>query len=126
MTKLCIIGGGGVRMPFVAKSIALKASRLGINEIVFFDNSEEKMKIYGDLARRIAIKISPGLDIALSTNARDSLRNADYIICAVRPGGDLSRVNDEKVVAKYNLLAQETTGACGFSMAMRSIPTLLE
>ena len=39
-------------------------------------------------------------------------------------GGDASRVNDEVIISRLGLLAQETTGAGGFSMAMRSIPVI--
>ena len=36
--KLTVIGGGGVRSMFLAKSIAQKAAELHITELVFMDN----------------------------------------------------------------------------------------
>ena len=39
--KLTVIGGGGVRSLFLAKSIAQKAESLRITELVFMDNYEE-------------------------------------------------------------------------------------
>lgn len=49
--KLAVLGGGGVRSPFLAKSIALGAKEIGITETVFMDNNEEKLFTYGKLQR---------------------------------------------------------------------------
>ena len=48
--KITVLGGGGVRSMFLAKSIAQKAKRLGIDELCFMDNDEEKLRIYGGMA----------------------------------------------------------------------------
>ena len=48
--KLTVIGGGGVRSMFLAKSIAQRADELHIDELVFMDNDPEKLRIYGGLA----------------------------------------------------------------------------
>ena len=48
--KLTVIGGGGVRSMFLAKSIAQKADALKIDELVFMDNNPEKLNIYGKMA----------------------------------------------------------------------------
>ena len=47
--KITVLGGGGVRSMFLAKSIAQKAKRLGIDELCFMDNDEEKLRIYGGM-----------------------------------------------------------------------------
>lgn len=41
--KLTVIGGGGVRSMFLAKSIAQRAEELHIDELVFMDNDPEKL-----------------------------------------------------------------------------------
>ena len=124
--KLCVLGGGGVRSPFLAKSIAYNAELAHITEVVYMDIDPDKLAKYGELARQISIRINPKLTVHLETDARKALHYANYVITTLRVGGDESRVNDEKIVSKYGLIAQETTGACGFAMAMRSIPRLLE
>ena len=43
--KLTVIGGGGVRSLFLAKSIAQKAELLHIDCLVFMDNDEKKLNI---------------------------------------------------------------------------------
>lgn len=59
--KLTVIGGGGVRSMFLAKSIAQQASSLGIDELVFMDNDPEKLRIYGGLAAMSRACFAPRL-----------------------------------------------------------------
>ncbi len=52
--KLAVIGGGGVRSMFLAKSIAQKAETLGIDSLYFMDNDAVKLGIYGKMAKTVA------------------------------------------------------------------------
>ena len=124
--KLCVLGGGGVRSCFLAKSIACNASLANLTEVVLMDVDQAKLDRYGKLARQIAIRIAPALKVTLTRSVEEAVTDADFVITTIRSGGDHSRVRDEEIVSRYGLLAQETTGACGFAMAMRSIPVLLE
>lgn len=54
----------------------------------------------------------------------EAVRDADYIITTIRAGEDQKRVDDERIALARNVLGQETTGAAGFSFAMRSVPAL--
>lgn len=122
--KLAVLGGGGVRSPFLAKSLALGAKETGITEVVFMDIDEEKLYIYGKIAKRIANMIAPELSFSLTSDADEALRDADYIITTIRAEGDEGRVFDERSALNEGVLGQETTGAGGFAMALRSIHTL--
>ncbi|MBR6392443.1 MAG: 6-phospho-beta-glucosidase [Eubacterium sp.] len=124
--KLAVIGGGGVRSMFLAKSIARKAKDLNITTLVFMDNNEEKLNIYGKMAKHVANLLCPGLEFILTTNAKDAVINADYVITTIREGGDLMRVKDERIALNHGVLGQETTGAAGLSFAMRSVNALKE
>ncbi|TDT56512.1 glycoside hydrolase [Fonticella tunisiensis] len=124
--KLTVLGGGGVRSPFLAKSLVYSAKELNINQIVFMDNDEEKLTIYGGLAKKVANAINPNVEFSLTTNAVEAVNAADYVITTLRVGQDEGRYNDEKIAQKYGILGQETTGVGGFAMALRSIPTLIE
>ncbi len=124
--KLAVLGGGGVRSPFLAKSIALGAKETGITETVFMDIDSEKLNIYGKIAKRIAFLINPDLEFSLTTDAEEALREADFVITTIRAEGDEGRVFDERTALNEGVLGQETTGAGGFAMALRSIHTLIE
>ena len=87
--KLTVIGGGGVRSMFLAKSIAQKAAELHITELVFMDNDAEKLRIYGGLAAHVSRMLNPELKFRLTTDPVDAVKDADYIIELV-PGGGMA------------------------------------
>lgn len=124
--KIAVIGGGGVRSMFLAKSLAQSSEELGFDEIVFMDNDEKKLNIYGRMAAQLVKTLRPELNFKLTTDAVEAVKDADYIITTIRMGGDDMRIHDEKIALAKGLLGQETTGAAGFSFAMRSVPALAE
>ena len=124
--KIAVIGGGGVRSLFLACGIARRAADLGIERVALMDNDEQKLRVFGALALRAARRINPELDVTLTTEPREALCAADYVITTIRPGGDTARVEDERIALSCGVLAQETTGAAGFAFAMRTIPALEE
>ena len=124
--KLTVIGGGGVRSMFLAKSLARKATSLGITELCFMDNNPKKLSIYGEMARKVASIIEPNLKFSLTTDAIEAVTDADYVITTIRVGEDDMRVKDERIALDHGVIGQETTGVAGFSFAMRSIPALIE
>ena len=124
--KLTVIGGGGVRSMFLAKSIAQKAEKLGITELCFMDNDSKKLSVFGEMAKHVAFLICPSLSFTLTTDAVEAVSDADYVITTIRVGGDTMRVRDERIALDLGVLGQETTGAAGFGFAMRSIPALIE
>lgn len=124
--KLTVIGGGGVRSMFLAKSIAQAAEELNIDKLVFMDTDSEKLRIYGGMAAKIVKLLCPKLKFSCTDNVVEAFIGADYVITAIRVGGDDMRVCDERTALSNGVIGQETTGAAGFSFAMRSIPALIE
>ena len=124
--KLTVIGGGGVRSMFLAKSIAQRAEELGIDRLVFMDNDPQKLAVFGGMAAKVSQLLAPRLSFTCTTSIVDALIAADYVITTIRVGGDDMRVGDERIALDLGALGQETTGAAGFSFAMRSIPALME
>ena len=83
--KLTVIGGGGVRSMFLAKSIAQRAEELHIDELVFMDNDPEKLRIYGGLAAHVARMLCPTMKFTLTSSAEEAVTDADYVSAAARP-----------------------------------------
>lgn len=125
MLKLTVIGGGGVRSIFLAKSIAQYADNVGIGHLVFMDNDPEKLRVFGGMARQASHILKPELTFELTTDPIAAVRDADYVITTIRAGGDAARCRDEHAALDAGVLGQETTGAAGFSFAMRSVPALI-
>lgn len=123
--KLCVIGGAGARSAFLTKSLVKSARDIRVDHIVLLDNDPRKLRTYGEIARQVAARLDPGLTFEVTSDARAALTGVDYIITTIRAGGDAGRLFDEKTCLSHGVLGQETTGAGGFAMAIRSVPTLL-
>jgi 6-phospho-beta-glucosidase len=124
--KLAVIGGGGVRSPMLARSIARRASAIGLREVVFMDTDAEKLGVFGALSIQIVSALAPGLSSHLTTDLTEAVRGADFIITTIRAGGDGARARDERIALEHGVIGQETTGAGGFAMAMRTVPAMTE
>ena len=122
--KLTVIGGGGVRSVFLARSLVQQAKELHLDTIVFMDNNKKKLEIFGEMARQTAYRIDSKIQFELTTDPIEAIKDASYIITTIRVGEDAKRVDDEKIALRHGILGQETTGAAGFSFAMRSVPAL--
>ncbi|MBN0662006.1 hypothetical protein JTM22_38945, partial [Pseudomonas aeruginosa] len=102
--------------------LAYNAHRIGLTEVVFLDNSADNLAIFGEIAHYVFNTIRPDIQFSTTTDPVAALQDANYIITTLRVGGDESRIRDERIALEHNTLGQETTGAGGFAMAMRSIP----
>ncbi|WP_295297159.1 hypothetical protein [uncultured Brachyspira sp.] len=124
--KLTVLGGGGVRSPFLAKSLALQVNKIGVTSVVFMDNNNKKLQIYGNLSKEIFEKLNDKVKFSITSDPIEALKDADYIITTIRVGEEEGRVKDERVALKNGVLGQETTGPGGFSFSIRSIPVILD
>lgn len=124
--KLVVLGGGGVRALMLAKSLALQARDLGIDEIVFSDTDTRRLQVFAAMARQVALRLGGGVRFTYTDQAEKALTGATYVITTLRVGGDEARAKDERIAIRHGLIGQETTGAGGFSMAMRSVPVLAD
>jgi len=122
--KLTILGGGGVRMPGFVRAVL--ASRPGaFDEICLFEPDRVRRETTGRLAAELAVAIGhPGV-VRISPDAAEAFTGADYVFSAIRVGGDQGRVIDEEVALRRGIVGQETTGAGGCAMALRTIPVVL-
>lgn len=124
--KLTVIGGGSVRAPRIIPSLVKRASRLDLQELWLMDIDRDKLELIGELCRALAQRLGARFKIVLTTDARDAVSGAAHIITSIRPGFELGRATDERIAFKHGVLGQETTGAAGFAMAMRSLPAILD
>jgi len=122
---LALIGGGGVRTVFFCQSLAKYAEKLDITELRLMDDNEEKLDMFGFLST-FAVKEWTNVKITLTTSLLEAVQDADYVITAIRVGGDAGRVLDERTALAKGVIGQETTGPGGFSYAARTIPALLQ
>ena len=123
--KLTVIGGAGVRAPRLIPSLVKRAARLGLSEVCLMDVDAEKLTLIGGLCQTLAQRYNAPFRLTLTTDARSAISGAAHIITTLRPAFEAGRVLDERIALRLGVLGQETTGAGGFAMAMRSIPVIL-
>lgn len=124
--KIGVIGGAGVRTVIFINGLLKRYKKLNIDEVVFYDINHEKLNVIGKLCRHVVRREGKDLVVREVYDAVEAIRGMDYIVTTLRVGGDHSRVVDESVALKNGVIGQETTGVGGFSMAVRTIPVLLE
>lgn len=123
--KLALIGGGGVRAPLFVQSALRRGQALGLEELCLMDLPGSGLATFGTLAAELARQQGSGIRVTTTTNSETALRGADFVITTIRPGGIDGRIRDERIALDIGVLGQETTGAGGFAMALRSIPIIL-
>lgn len=123
--KLTIIGGGSVRTPRLIPPLVRRAERLGLRELWLMDTSSERLDLVGGMCRRQAERLGAPFRVVTGTDARAAIAGAGHVITAIRPGLEAGRARDERIAFGLGVLGQETTGAAGFAMAMRSAPVIL-
>ncbi|HLV37436.1 MAG TPA: hypothetical protein VKY59_20120 [Spirillospora sp.] len=123
--KLTIIGGGSVRTPRLIPTLIRRTEKLGLRELWLMDIQAEKLELIGGLCQEMAAEQGASFRIVLSTDARQAITDADHVVTAIRPGYEQGRAIDERICFDHGVLGQETTGAAGFAMAMRSAPAIL-
>jgi len=124
--KLCIVGGGGFRVPLVYGALLRRQSTLGFDEIVLHDIDEARLKRIAGVLDGLAGEHGQRLPFRVTTNMEDAVEGADFVFSAVRVGELAGRVIDETVPLSRGVLGQETTGPGGICFALRTIPVMVE
>jgi 6-phospho-beta-glucosidase len=116
--RVTILGGGGFRVPLIARQLAL--SGLPVSEVVLYDIDEPRLGVIVSVLRGDAQ--TRELPVIASTELDGALREAAVVFAALRPGGLDGRVRDERTALSLNVLGQETVGAGGLASAARAVP----
>jgi alpha-galactosidase/6-phospho-beta-glucosidase family protein len=122
--KITVIGGGGVRGPLFVASALRRANLIGLDEICLMDIRADKLEVMAAISCQIGVMMDSPVRITHTSNDVSALDGASHVVTAIRVGDEMGRVLDEKIALKHGVLGQETTGAGGFAMAMRSIPAI--
>ena len=122
--KLVIIGGGSSYTPEIFDGIINRNHSLRFNKITLVDIDEgmDRAQIILNLGRRMFAKHNMDVGLELTSNRREALKGADFVISQIRVGGSDARIADETIGLEMGIIGQETTGVGGFMNAMRTLP----
>jgi 6-phospho-beta-glucosidase len=117
--RVIILGGGGFRVPLIARELA--ASGLPVGELVLYDTDPARL---GVIAAVLNGLVGDSLTVTGTTDLDAALRGAGLIFSALRVGGLDGRVADERTALELGVIGQETVGAGGLASAARAVPVV--
>ena len=126
MLKVAVIGGGSTYTPELVNGFLARVAEFPLDELWLMDIDEERLKIVGSFAQRMVEAKGSPFKVVLSTNQRESVRDADYVTTQLRVGHMEARRRDEYLGLRHGLVGQETTGVGGMGKALRTIPVILK
>ncbi|SHI05647.1 6-phospho-beta-glucosidase [Clostridium intestinale] len=126
--KIVTIGGGSSYTPELIEGFIKRYSQLPVRELWLVDikEGEEKLKIVGDLAKRMVKKAGLPIEVHTTLDRREALKSADFVTTQLRVGLLDARIKDERIPLSHGFIGQETNGAGGMFKALRTIPVLLD
>jgi 6-phospho-beta-glucosidase len=124
--KITVIGGGSSYTPELVGGFLAKRASLPLDELWLMDIDEERLAVVGGLARRMTEALGSPFKVILSSDRREALKGASYVITQLRVGRMAARREDEYLGLRHGLVGQETTGVGGFANALRTIPVILD
>ena len=123
--KLTVLGGGGFRVPLVYR--ALLGHDSAVTDLVLYDVERTRLdSIAAVLAQVQERSGTSGPTVTLSTDLAEAVGGADFVFSAIRVGGLVGRVCDERIALANGVLGQETTGAGGVCYGLRTVPVALQ
>lgn len=121
--RITILGGSSVYTPELVLSIISK--NLNVKEIVLLGQEGRKLQLVAGFCQRLINKSGFPARIIASTDVKQAVTGAKYIINHIRVGGMQARMRDEMLPPKFEMMGDENLGAGGFSNAMRTLPVIL-
>jgi 6-phospho-beta-glucosidase len=123
--KIAVIGGGSTYTPELVNGFLSRAATLPLDELWLMDIDPARLDIVGGFAQRmVKAKVEP-FQVVLTSNRRDAIAGASYVITQLRVGMMPARRADEYLGLRHGLIGQETTGVGGMAKALRTIPVIL-
>ncbi|MBL4984446.1 MULTISPECIES: 6-phospho-beta-glucosidase [Bacillus] len=126
--KIVTIGGGSSYTPELVEGFIKRYQELPVKELWLVDikAGQEKLNIVGALAKRMVEKAGLPIEVHLTLDRREALKDADFVTTQFRVGLLEARAKDERIPLKYGVIGQETNGPGGLFKGLRTIPVILD
>jgi 6-phospho-beta-glucosidase len=122
--RIAVLGGSSVYTPELI--LSLISHNVNVRELVLLGRSERKLKLVSGFCQRLFDKSGFPTQVTGTSDPREAVAGAKYLLNNIRVGGMSARVRDEKLPPKLGLIGDETLGAGGFANALRTLPVVLE
>lgn len=129
MTRITFIGAGSTVFAKNLLTDILSFPELSSSRIVLFDIDNERLRVSEQVARKLAETLKATAEIVSTTDARQALDGADFVINMIQVAGyKPGTVTDFEIPKKYGLrqTIADTLGIGGIMRALRTVPVLWE
>jgi 6-phospho-beta-glucosidase len=124
--KVAVMGGGSSYTPELIHGFLERAERFPLAELWLVDISPTRLEVVGGFAQRMVAARGAPFKVYLTTDQRQAIAGASYVIVQLRVGGMAARREDEYLGRRHQLVGQETTGVGGMAKALRTVPVVLQ
>lgn len=124
--KIAVIGAGSTYTPELINGFIERVGSLPLAELALMDINPQRLEIVGGFAQRMVAAKGAPFAVTLTTDQRQAVQGASYVITQLRVGGLQARREDEYLGRRHGLVGQETTGIGGMGKALRTIPVILQ
>lgn len=128
MAKITFIGAGSTVFAKNLMGDILSYPELANSHFALMDIDPERLKTSEIVAHKVAQAVGASPTITATTDRREALADADYVICMIQVGGyKPSTWIDFEIPKKYGLrqTIADTLGIGGIMRALRTIPVLV-
>ena len=84
--KITVVGGGSTYTPELVNGFLACVDFLPIKELWLMDIDQERLNIVGGFAQRMVKAKGEPFKVVLSTNQRESIAGASYVVAQLRVG----------------------------------------
>lgn len=126
--KIVVIGGGSTYTPKLVQGLIDRQDELIVEELWLVDipAGEEKLHIIASFVSEMIERQGSSITLHTTTNRKEALVDANFVITQLRVGGLEARLHDETIPGKYHMLGQESIGIGGMFQALRTIPVIFD
>lgn len=128
MPKIAIIGAGSVVFARRLITDFLTVPSLQDSHIALMDIHPDALKPIADWAEYAIAQSGTGATVQATTDRREALRDADYVIISIRVGGVESVLTDFEITSKYGVdhSVGDTMGPGGIFYFLRNGPVIVD
>ena len=124
--KIAIIGGGSPFVPSLLQTILENKEVLNGSEVWLMDIDPSRLPTLTKLGEDLAGRCGAEVRFAWTTDAREALTEATFVLLGYRIGGVKHMRYDIKIPTKHGICGDETSGPGGTFEAQCTIPATLE
>lgn len=123
---LANIGSGSSYLPDIANMLIERRDTMQVAEWRLMDVNKDRLEWTGKYVEKMLKDAKMSTKVIMTQDLNQAVKDCDFVMCTVRPGGSQGRIIDESIPFKYNLIGQETTAPGGMIMGFKTIPVILD